>query len=336
MREYYDYTDASRQEWLQARRNGIGASETAAILYANQWATPYQVWLDKTGKVPLDDGVDSWRMKLGRTLEDLIVNETAEHYGWRVEKPRVIYQHDECDRCLYTPDGMAYDGDVLIPIEAKTSSVASMWDDGPPLSYQFQAMQALAVTGAERCIIAAVLFTNGAQEPKYYEVQRDPEVIRAILEAIDLFWSRYVETDTPPPLAAADAPLALQYTEQIADKMQVLDADREYDVCALVDDYEQASEEEKAAKKRKDSAKATLLGLMGDAEYGVTPKHVIKLSKWDADRFDQTAFKADEPELYEKYKKPVSSHRMTIKQIDALKGKELARVREVLQIGGVE
>ena len=37
-------------EWLDARRNGIGGSDVAAVLGANPWRTPLEVWLSKTGQ----------------------------------------------------------------------------------------------------------------------------------------------------------------------------------------------------------------------------------------------------------------------------------------------
>ena len=35
----------SREEWLAARNEGIGASEVASVLGLNPWETPYQLWL---------------------------------------------------------------------------------------------------------------------------------------------------------------------------------------------------------------------------------------------------------------------------------------------------
>ena len=40
---------ATREEWLAARRLGVTGTDISAILGANPWATPLDIWLDKTG-----------------------------------------------------------------------------------------------------------------------------------------------------------------------------------------------------------------------------------------------------------------------------------------------
>ena len=37
-------------EWLDYRRSRRNASETAAVMGLSPWSTPYQLWLDKTGR----------------------------------------------------------------------------------------------------------------------------------------------------------------------------------------------------------------------------------------------------------------------------------------------
>lgn len=40
-------TDDDRAEWLEWRRNGIGATDVAGILGVSPWASPWSVWADK-------------------------------------------------------------------------------------------------------------------------------------------------------------------------------------------------------------------------------------------------------------------------------------------------
>ena len=40
----------SREEWLQNRSKGIGASEAGTVLGLNPWETPYQLWRRKDRK----------------------------------------------------------------------------------------------------------------------------------------------------------------------------------------------------------------------------------------------------------------------------------------------
>ena len=61
----------THEEWLQARQNGIGASEAAAVI----------------GRSPWLDNVELWRRKTGRTQAPDISNNEAVAYGHAAEAP---------------------------------------------------------------------------------------------------------------------------------------------------------------------------------------------------------------------------------------------------------
>lgn len=42
----------SREEWLEERRKSIGGSDAAAVIGMSRFASPYTVWMDKTGRLP--------------------------------------------------------------------------------------------------------------------------------------------------------------------------------------------------------------------------------------------------------------------------------------------
>ena len=80
---------ATREEWLAARCPGVTGTDISAILGANPWATPLDIWLDKTGRgreVHMNDA-----MRRGTDLEPTIVKWAHRHleevYGgrWWVE-----------------------------------------------------------------------------------------------------------------------------------------------------------------------------------------------------------------------------------------------------------
>ena len=60
----------SREEWLQNRSNGIGASEAGTVLGLNPWETPYQLWRRKKGIDP--PKVENFAMIAGHLLEDAV------------------------------------------------------------------------------------------------------------------------------------------------------------------------------------------------------------------------------------------------------------------------
>ena len=49
----------TREEWLEARKNGIGGSDAATILGLNPYKTTIELWEEKTGKREAEDII--WR-----------------------------------------------------------------------------------------------------------------------------------------------------------------------------------------------------------------------------------------------------------------------------------
>lgn len=334
MKLYFDYTDSSREEWLQARRGGIGASEIAAVLSASDYSTPYSVWLDKTGQTPLSDS-PTFLMRIGNALEPLIGELCAEEYGGRLETPRCIYQHDDYPHMLCTPDHFLWlpgeDAEIRNVIECKTSGHLKAWEDGPPLMYQYQAMHQLAVTGDERAIIAMVPFTlYGAGDPVYHIVHRDERVIEILCEAVEMYWEKYIDGGEKPPITAADNSLAVRYCQQIEGGGALI---RDNDIDFVLREYETAKAEEKAAKEAVEHYKSIIMNAMADAQIGVTPTKRVKFSVWDVDTFDEKAFKEEHPDLHAHYRKTHKSHRITVKDISALKGAELRHAQALLEEG---
>lgn len=54
-------------EWLEWRKNKIGASDAAAIMGMSPWKTPYQLWLEKVGVI---ENTQNAAMKRGSEMEE--------------------------------------------------------------------------------------------------------------------------------------------------------------------------------------------------------------------------------------------------------------------------
>ena len=78
MREVIALEGLSREDWLEARRKGIGSSDIPAVLGLSRFAGPFDVYCDK---VTGEDGPSMSAMKLGSALEDGIANYYADETG---------------------------------------------------------------------------------------------------------------------------------------------------------------------------------------------------------------------------------------------------------------
>ena len=60
----------TREEWLQARTQGIGGSDAGCIVGANPWKSARQLWMEKTGADKPDDISDKPAVKFGKQAEE--------------------------------------------------------------------------------------------------------------------------------------------------------------------------------------------------------------------------------------------------------------------------
>lgn len=185
-------------EWHEARRQGIGASEVAAILGLSAWQTPLDVYRAKMG-VPNEIPENlAW---FGHRLEPVIA-------AWVTEKHREVgglsdgysARSIQWPWLTASPDYVALpdDTDADVPVELKTSSAYSKdkWRDGVPLGYQAQVQTQLAVLGAPYGWLAVL---HGGNDPELYRVERDDTFISDILvPRTKEFWEDHVLAHVPP------------------------------------------------------------------------------------------------------------------------------------------
>lgn len=201
-----------REKWLVDRRKGIGGSDIAAILGYSPWKTPVDIWMDKTGRSPLESKVTE-RMDWGNRLEQTIADAYKDQTGWMVwniNRPIVdgIFRGN-IDRVV-TPskrlpiaiNGHYYWEHVTRILEIKTCDAYQRdeWGeagtDEIPRHYAMQVQHYMMLTGISICDVA-VLF--GGNELVIYTVYVNDKWQSYVRNELLKWWESYVDTDTPPP-----------------------------------------------------------------------------------------------------------------------------------------
>jgi putative phage-type endonuclease len=192
---------ADRAEWLAARRQGIGASESAAILGLNPYQSPAELYLRKLGEMP--EQPESWPMKVGTFMEGLLAREYESRYGVNLDQ-QVFVRHAEHPWMFATLDGVTPDGEV---VEFKTAGwrQASEWGepetDEVPWNYLVQVQHQLEVTRLDRAYVFASI---DRADPVRFRVERWPELGEFIADTCQLFWQHVC--DRVPPYKFALRP----------------------------------------------------------------------------------------------------------------------------------
>lgn len=210
----------AREDWLSARKQGIGGSDISAILGLNQWKSPVDVYLDKTCQST--DFEMNEAMHWGTVLEDVVAKHYAETTGNKIQRIGSIMHHPahswmigNIDRAIVTPGSRArFDNGALLGadglLEVKTASAykAGEWgreddEDAIPTAYVAQCMWYMGITGSNWCDIAVLI---GGQKYLSKRIERDDETINGMIERAEEFWFKHVVERIPPePQTGEDA-----------------------------------------------------------------------------------------------------------------------------------
>lgn len=184
-------------EQVEARRQGIGGSDAAAVLGCDPYKTALDVYRVKVGDVaPI--GANA-AMKRGIYLEPIARRLYRELTGRRVRR---LAQRVHPDRpwMIANVDGQIV-GDARGPgiLEIKCPGVWSFSKierEGLPLPYLVQANHYMSVFGYGWASFA--IFNADLWRLIHFDIARDDELLAALLVAEEQFWKGHVAARVPP------------------------------------------------------------------------------------------------------------------------------------------
>lgn len=189
----------TREQWLEARKNGIGGSDAAAILGLNPWKSPLALYNEKIGLLESDSLDDKEYVEWGNILEPVIAEKYEKVTGRQLHYPGpfVIQQNENYPHMLATVDRFIVDcANTLGVLEIKTTSAYAekKWDIEPPEHYQIQLQHSLIVTGLTQGSFALLV---GGQKFIWMDVPKNEAFCALLIEKEQEFWHR-LETGNPP------------------------------------------------------------------------------------------------------------------------------------------
>ncbi len=199
--------ELSRDDWLHARKAGIGSSDAAAAVGLNPYKSQLELWMEKTGRdanLPKTDPDDDQSpMYWGTLLEMFVASHYTKKTGNKVRRINAVLQHPEYSWMLANLDREVTGSDEVQILECKTAGMngAKLWRDGVPEYVQLQVQHQLAVTGKAAADVAVLVCGN---EFRTYRIERDDALIARLIQLEAEFW-QYVETDTAPPADGSDS-----------------------------------------------------------------------------------------------------------------------------------
>jgi putative phage-type endonuclease len=196
---------ADRSGWLNARTNGIGSSDIAAIVGESPYATAFDVYASKTGLFKPEDN-PSPRMLMGKKVERFIAELYAEETGKPITWLDTLHRHPAREWQLFTPDFIRRDEEI--GGDAKNVAADQAWKWGTsdsrtiPAHIEIQAQWMMSGFNWPQWDIAGFF---GGNDFRVSPVYRDAEVEGLLLEAGERFWKDNVLKRVPPALQVSDA-----------------------------------------------------------------------------------------------------------------------------------
>jgi putative phage-type endonuclease len=270
------------EHWLSLRLDDVTSTEASALFGMNPYQTHYELWHRKKNK-EIVKFEENERMKWGNRLESAIAHGVAEDQGWNVI-PFKEYGRDPVLRAgssfdfkiaevvVGTSDNDFADiisNEGILEIKNVDSmQLREKWiiEDGEvieaPPHIEIQVQHQLMITGLPVAYIAALV---GGNTVKLLKRKPQPDIIDKIRKKIENFWWTIENNQPPKPDFIQDAEFIISLY-QSAEPGKIMNAQDDEIIEHLVNQYKDASEQEKIFTQMKKATKAQILELIGDHE----------------------------------------------------------------------
>ena len=206
----------SHEEWLQARKKGLGASDAGTIIGVNKWKSTVELWQEKVGLREPEDISGKSYVQYGHDAEPhLRALFALDHPELKVtyDSPYKMIFSDELPFIFATPDGELeeiatgrHGG-----LEVKTTEILNPrqwadWDNRIPDQYYAQVCHQMLASGWDFVYVLAQIKWRTRDGELRKMIKEYPIERRDALEDIEMlrkkepvFW-KHVQTKTEPAL----------------------------------------------------------------------------------------------------------------------------------------
>lgn len=297
----------NRDEWLKLRKTGIGGSDAGAICGLNPYASPMNVYQDKTADYISQE--DNESMRQGRDLEDYVARRFMEVTGFKVRRSNVMYRSQEYPFMIADVDRLIVGENA--GLECKTASPYSSdkWKDGEiPPHYLIQCYHYMIVTGKKEWYIAVVIL---GREFKYAKITWDETMIQNLIAIETYFWNNHVMSGIMPDPDGSKAcdEILEQYFYMARNDSAIplvgfdRKLDRREEIICLMKKLEQEQKQIEQEIKL----------YMKENETAFNDRYRITWANVDTARLDTKRIKAELPDVYRNFINVSNSRRFTVK-----------------------
>lgn len=311
--------DDTSDEWLEARKKGIGGSDVGKICGLSNYGSPLSVWVDKTGYIKKEK-VDNRFTKWGKILEPVIANEFANEKvlpdNLKLFNSDALFQSREYPFMLANIDRLILDenNNIVSFLECKTASEyrRDEFDEAIPDEYMLQIQHYMSVLDVEYCYIAYLI---GGSDFGYQKIARDDGIINDVINIESEFW-KLVETNSMPEASWNDGNALQEMFGKTKAESLIISPD-DIEKLEVINSYNEKKTELSALEKEVETLKNQVCQIIGEYEECNAGRFEIKwkpvnqfdeevvkekykedYAKYIVPQFDKNLFKKENPKLY--------------------------------------
>lgn len=279
-----------KDEWLSIRKGYIGGSDAGAVVGLNPYKSAYGLWAEKTGKLPEFEGNTITRV--GSFLEEFVADMFTEQTGMKVRRKNRILVNDEYPWACADVDRLIVGEKALLEIKTTNSPVAmKKFRNGEyPEQWYCQMTHYLAVTGLEKAYLAVLI---ECRDFKVFELERDEDEIKALMQAEKEFWN-LVKTDTPPTAdgtASTSETLVALYPESNAETVDLFGYEND------LAQYLSLQAQIKALEAQKDEMANKVKAFLGENGRGENQRYKVSWITSERKSLDSKRLAQEHPEI---------------------------------------
>ena len=306
MKRLVSTRNLSKEDWLRYRKRGITGTDAGAILGLNPYRSAFQVYHDKISDTI--ENIDSEAMRQGRDLEEYVAQRFTEATGLKVRRANAIYQNEEHPLLLADFDRLIVGQKAGLECKTVSPFSADKWADGKiPAHYMAQVNHYLAVSGFDCWYIAALIF---GKELVIHKIISDKAVLDNLIAEEEHFGKYNVMPEIAPTPTGSEGDtqqINQMYFDDDKSKTADLNAVRD-----LLDKRQSLSDQIEQLEQEKTAIEQQVKLEMQDAAYGTAPGYKVSWVSSESKRVDSQRLKKEQPDIFNRYSKNVSSRRFTI------------------------
>lgn len=308
----------TKEEWLEARRGGIGGSDASSVLGFNPYKSSISVYLEKIQHNNLSKDLErnsgislinknqfkeevSYKMELGNKLEEFVAREFTLKTGKKVRNINGILKNDNYPFALANIDRAVVGEKAFLECKVTNSFSKKLWKKEVPMHYQIQMTHYMAITGATHCYVAALI---GNEDLVIHKIYRDEELISKVMNLEKRFWDECVLGESlPNPDGSDDYSNMLQGIYKGSKKEELILFEKD----DLMSRYDEVCELSKDIYKEKKTIEQYIQSQMKDYEVAYLGDRKITWKTQIRSSLDSKKLKKEYPELVDRYMKTTTS-----------------------------